>query len=240
MKTSYQTETYNPSRAFFVFFPIFIVLTLTIIYLARFLHEALFAIVGWIALCTIPFLFQKKFQNLFSREAFLEFDNEKFYVKELKNDILKRESFILWSETKYYKCNFTESNKTFLTIYLKNGKKYNFIFCDNKNQEQAISEKSVFSIFYFYVTNYNSTQTDEGITITQGFFSTKQGTVVLWIITIIVVIALIKHFISHTPIYQLLMPISILVGLFLKREGDKKIAENLKNIKVYNPFEQNM
>ncbi len=237
MKASYQTETYNPSKAFFVFFPIFIMLTVSIIYLAIFVRKPSLVIWGWIILCTVPFLFQKKFQNLFTREAFIEFDYNQFLVKELKRDILKREILLSWSEIKSYKIDFTASNKTFLTIYLKNNKKHSFIFCDNKNQEQAISEKSVFSIFYFFITHFNSTQTDEKITITPGFFSTKRGTLVLWIITVIATIAVIINFINNTAIYQLLMPISILAGLFLKREGNKKVAENLKNTKVYNPFE---
>lgn len=208
-----------------------------IIYFSVLLHKAAFAVVGWVALCTIPFLFKKKFQKLFTRNTFLEFDYDKFHVQELKDGVLKREDFILWSDIKSYKCYFSESNKTFLTVYLKNSKKHGYIFCDNKNQEQAISEKSVFSMFYFYISNYNETQTNGIITIRPTFFSTKQGTIVLWIITIIAIIAIIKHIISHTPIYQLLMPLAILAGLFLKREGDKKIAENIKDIKVINPFE---
>ena len=70
------------------------------------------------------------------------------------------QSIINWDEIKSYQCNFSNSLTTDIVLFLKDNSKKRFVFLDEKNQDQAIEEKSVFSILHYYITQYNLKQSN--------------------------------------------------------------------------------
>lgn len=237
---SYKSKTYNVWRAFLFGILIFVLVVISIIIVGRLIDNFLFVLLGWIGICTVPFLFQKQYKNIFTRKVSLEFDNKCFLVNEYRqdDDVLLKQISVNWSDIKSYKCYFTQSNITYVVMYLRNGSSNTFSFSDEKNQEEAIESKSVFSIFHYFITQYNlDKKKDEMITFRPGFFTTKLGGIVLLSLTSIIILFIIIHFIvdSKTAKFSF-MSVFILLGLLAKREGDKKFYNKINQLDPRSPF----
>ncbi|WP_158797323.1 hypothetical protein [Pedobacter sp. L105] len=177
-KISYGCQTYDPKKGFIYVFPCFILLAEFVIVLGKYFESDTFVVGGWIFVCAVPFLFQKKFKSIFTRRVELEFNNQSFLIEEykLKDDVLVKELNISWSDIKFYKCSFSTSKITYLVVFFKDGSSKSFSFIDEKNQDQAINEKSGFSLFFYFVNQYNlDHQSEEGISLKPIFLQRSQA-----------------------------------------------------------------
>ncbi len=237
----YSSKTYKVIKAFLYGFSIYVCCTGILIFISFKMDTPLIGVIGWILMSTIPFLFQRRFKEFFSVKVDLTFDTLIFSVKEynLNDKTFIKEESINWSDIESYKCYFTQSNITYIVIYLRNGLTKTFSFSDEKNQEEAIGNKSVFSIFHYFISQYNlGKQKDEMITFKPGFFTTKLGGVVLLSLTSLSVFVIILHFIvdSKTAKFSF-MSVFILLGLLVKREGDKKFYNKISQLEPLSPFD---
>lgn len=230
---SYTSKSYNMGKAFLYAFPIYISLTLLVIYIGKLLMMPKFGVVAWIILTIIPFLFQKKFKRSFTRKTILDFNPDAFKVAEydLQNEELRNESIYEWDKIKAYNCYFSASSVTFITLYLRDGSSKNLSFND-KDQKTAIMEESVFSLFYSFITEYNlNKDTDNKIVFRPGFFTTNAGLTLIVSLLIVAIILIIIHFIFHPKSAMMsLAGLFIILGLFGKRKKDLMFKDRLANL----------
>ena len=234
---SYTTKSYNVGKAFLFALPAFILITLLLLLIALKSSAPAIFIVGWIALMTIPFLFQKKFKLLFTRKIILNFDNENFKISGfgLEDNELKNEFNYRWEDIKSYRCYFSASSVTYITLYLRDGSSKNLSFND-KDQNSAVVEESVFSLFYYFVSRYNTNKDpDDKIVFKPGFFTTSNGLVLIVSLLILAIVLIITHFILHPKSAMMsLMALFIILGLFGKRKKDIMFKDKLENLEPIN------
>lgn len=240
-KTLYNSQTYNVAKASLFALPALVVLVALVMVIARYIHSEAFAVIGWVLACSVPFLFQKGYKRLFTRRVELEFDNKCFLIKEytVKNDVLVKELTIAWTEIQSYKCSFSSSNVIYLVIYLRDGSTNNLSFKEEKTQEQIINDKSVFSIFYYYVRQYNSDKKPEdAIALKPGFLTTKVGAFVLYSVAALAVVAIVIHFVLAPKTFGLsFMSFFIIIGLLVKRKTDKDLYNKINQLEPRPPID---
>ena len=240
-KIIYITNTYSAVKAALYALPSLILLLVLVMTLARSIHSEAMAVLGSVFVCSFPFLFQKKYKTQFTRRVVLEFDEQGFVIKEhtLKTKTFIKEFAVNWIQIRSYKCSFSSSNMTFLNLYLKDGSLKSFSFKDEKTQEQAIKEKSVFSIFNYYAVNYNSNQVPEDkITLRPSFLTTRLGTIVLYTVGILAVITIVIHHLLESKTFMLsFMSLFIVLGLLVKRRTDKLLYNKISTLDSRLPFD---
>lgn len=234
-ESEYRTQTFYALHAFAWCFPIITFLVFSIVFLGRIFQIMLLSVIGPMLVVLLPFLFQKRILKFFTRKAVLNFSSQGFLIQEysMQNDVFINNISIKWKDIKSYKIYFSESNKTYLTVYLKNNKNKSFSFIDEKNEDEAIREKSVFSILFSFINQYNSNkENDEKIALQPGFLTTKAGTLILYTIVFFVIIAIILHITlqTKTSIAALIMGISSLLGLIGKRASDKRFYKKVRKM----------
>nr|WP_199083284.1 hypothetical protein [Pedobacter sp. ASV19] len=194
----------------------------------------------WIAISTVPFLFQKRVKEAFTRNIELTFDDKNFLIQEygVKSGSLIKELTIPWAEMESYKCSFS-SGVTYLTIGLRDGSTNNLSFKEEKTQEQIINEKSVFSIFYYYVKQYNSDKQQEDIIILKpGFLTTSAGAFVLYSVATLAVVAIVIHLVLAPKTFGLsFMGFFIIIGLLVKRKTDKDLYYKINQLEPRLPID---
>ena len=233
IKILYNSRTYNALRAFLYVFPIYALLTGILILIIRPLHMPGLGVVIWIVISTVPFLFQERVKKAFTRNIELTFDNQTFLIQEyvIKSGSLIKEVTIPWAEMKFFKCSFS-SEVIYLTLGLRDGSTNNLSFKDERTQEQLINDKSVFSIFYYYVRQYNSDKQLEGtITLKPGFLTTKAGAFVLYSVAAFAIVAIVIHFVLAPKTFGMsFMSFFIIMGLLVKRKTDKDFYNKINQL----------
>lgn len=236
----YNSQKYDAVKAFLYAVPTLIALVSIVIITARYIHSEAFVVIGWVLVCSVPFLFQKAYKQMFSRRVELEFNNQNFTVKEykIKDDILVKEFTITWAEIHSYKCSFS-SQVTYITVRLHNGLKYGMSFKEEKTQEQVINEKSVFSIFYYYISQYNSNkQQEDKIVLQPGFLTTNSGALLLYSLTAVAIGEIIIHIVFAPSSFMLsFMSFFIIIGLLLKRKTDKDLYNKMVQLEPRTPID---
>jgi len=239
-KTLYKSQTYNPLKAFLYALPIYTILLGIIFLISMQLHKPALGVVGWIIISSVPFLFQRRFKEVFTRNIELIFDNQSLFIKEyaIGTGSLIKEVTIQWAAMKSFKCSFS-SNVTYLTIGLRNGSTVNLSFKEERTQEQVINEQSVFSIFYYYVRQFNSDkQQEDTIKLKPGFLTTKSGAVVLYGIAILAVVAIVIHVVLAPKTFMLsFMSFFLIIGLLVKRKTDKDLYNKINQLEPRPPID---
>jgi len=240
-KILYASQTYNVIKAFLYGFPAFIILVALVIVIGRYIHSEAFVAVGWVSVCSLPFLVQKRYKKLFTRNITLAFDNQGFSISEytLDGNLLVNDKSINWADMKGYKCYISASNVTYMVIYLQNGSKKSFSFKDEKDQDQAINEKSIFSIVHYFVKQYNSDKEPNAkICIKPPFLVTKSGVFLLYALFALTLLAITLHFIMQpkTSIFSF-MGLFIVLGLMVKRKKDKEFYGKISQLEPRLPFD---
>ena len=237
-KIQYSSKSYNVIKATIIALIIFLIPAALIIAIGRYLHNVNF-VYGFIFICIIPFLFKKKFKNLFTRTVNLEFDEKAFIIKEFNDFILIKETIINWEVIKTYKCSFSSSLTTDIILNLRDGSQKRFSFSDQKNQEQAVSEKSVFSIFHYFVKQYNrSKEVKDQILLQPGFLTTKVGSFVLILLFCAALFGIVAHFFINPKTFKFsFMSLFIILGLIAKRKSDKNFYNRIIQLDPRSPFE---
>lgn len=219
-KIKYTSKSYNVIKATLIALLLFLIPVILVIGTGRYLHNTNF-IYAFVFVLIFPFLFQKQYKNLFTNKIDLEFDNESFNANEYNhNEELIKKTQIKWNEIESYKFSFSSSMTDF-TLKLKNGSKKHYLFREGMSQEQAINEKSMFSIFYYYIKKYNNEKNNDEITLKPGFFTTRIGSIVIFSIFCLAVFGIIMHFFINPKTYKFsFMSFFIILGLIAKRKAD--------------------
>jgi hypothetical protein len=240
-KISYSSQIYNSGKAFLYAAPVYILLIIAVIGIGVYLRRPSIGVIGWVIISSVPFLFQKRFRYIFTRRLELEFDDQAFSIKEYKitDNTFIKEITVNWAAIKSYKCYFSTSDVTYLAIYLRNGSSKSFSFKDEKNQEQAISEKSAFSILYYFIKQYNlGKQSEEGISFKPAFLTTKLGAFVLYSVITLAIAGIVVHVILQpkTSMFSFIS-LFIILGLVMKRKTDMAFSNKISQLEPRLPVD---
>lgn len=235
MKNEYCSQIYKPIQAFIYCFICWLFIMAFFAFLALKLKiNALFPI-GFICTGIVPFLFQKRIKDLFTKRAIISFDNESFSITtySLNNEEEVKKIIFKWDELKSYKFYFTPRKLTYMDIYLKNGTPKEFGFKDNKTEEESINGESIYSIFRSFVNQYNSDkEANEKIDFSPGFLTTGKGLFILCCLGTLIIVDIILHITKYdTHIGFLIIGAAMLLGLIAKRKQQKAFYEKMSNLK---------
>ncbi len=233
MRNEYNTQVYKPIRAFIYCFISWIFIMAAFALMAIKLKIKILFPIGFIFTGIIPFLFQKKIKNLFTKRAVIGFDSENFSITthNLDNDDKVKKIAYRWDEVKSYKFYFTASKITYMDIYLKNGSSKEFGFKDNKTEQESIKVESIYSIFRTYINLYNTNKGDsEKIDFAAGFLTTFKGLIILYFLGILVVADIILHITKYdTSVGFLIMAFFMLITLIAKRKQQQKFYKKMND-----------
>jgi hypothetical protein len=234
-KIQYSCNSYNVIKATLIALLIFSSSTILVIVIGRYLHNTNF-IYAFVFVLIFPFIFQKQYKNLFTNKIDIEFDNKSLIINEYNHKVeLIKEIQIQWSEIENYKFSFSTSMTDF-TLKLKNGSKKHYLFNEEMTQEQAINGKSFFSIFYYYIKQYNIEKRNEEIALKPGFFTTRLGSFIIFSICCLVVFGIIiNYFINPKTFKFSFMSFFIILGILAKRKSDKNFHELVNQLEPRNP-----
>lgn len=129
---------------------------------------------------------------------------------------------IRWEDILSYEFSFSTTNVTYLTISLNDGSTKRFSFKDEKDQIHSVNELSIFSLFFYYISQFNqANESVKKIIMKPGFLTGKRGGFVICGLVILDVIAITIHFILNpgTVMFSL-MSTFIILGLIVKRKTD--------------------
>ncbi|WP_198170104.1 hypothetical protein [Mucilaginibacter arboris] len=180
-------------------------------------------------------MFLQRFRKIFTRNVIVEFNSQSFLIKEyaLKRGDLMHEFNCRWDDIKYYKCTFSSNKYTSISIYLKDGVNKNYVFKDNKAENEAIQEESIFSIFYSYISRYNTDKTfNERIFLSPSFLVTRLGTICIILLAILGIASVLFQFLYAGKLLPLssLMGFSMLLQLIIRRGNYKKTYNNIMKL----------
>jgi hypothetical protein len=236
MKTKYQTELYEPNKGLIYLWTISMIFLALLIVISIWLNIFAIALTGFICVCILPFFFEKKIKQFFIKKLFIELDETSFSITtySLKKDNLIGKHEFLWTDVKSYAVYFSPAKNTVLTINFWNGSKKRWSFKENKNEKEAINSESAFSLFYFYIKEFNMENLNKKIVLTPGFLATKSGNTFLIILICLLIAAFILHLSLHAPssFLSLLMSVSITFQLFVKRKQQKSLYEKLIKLEI--------
>lgn len=186
--TSYTTSTYHVGQAALCFAVGLVALLTALVQAAWFFHSESVAVVGWVGLCTVPFLFQKPYKAFFTRRLDVAFDDHGCVLTEFDRAAarVQREARVGWAQVRAYSFYFSASDITTLALYLRDGTTQRFAFNDGKGFDQASTETSAFSLFYYFLDQYNRHAAGEKIQCVPGFFATGAGRAVLFALAALV------------------------------------------------------
>lgn len=235
MKTEYKTEVYNANKTFFYLIIVFILIILLLIFLGIWLKIPLVSVAGFICLCVLPFIFEKKIKKSFTKRILLEFTDSTFSVTtyQSNDDIVSKQSQIKWSEIKSYKVYFSLAKNTILYLYLRDGTFKSWNFKDNKTFDEAIKDESIFKVFSSFINKFNTNNSnDVKIALNMGFLNSKTGTFVLYSEIVIIVAGFIFHIIMHPPssFLTFLMGFSIILQQLIKRKQERVIYDKINTL----------
>ncbi len=233
MKKQYSCQIYNAKKAFVYFISGWIVSMAAITYLSLQLNAPYIPLIAFILWIILPFVYLKQFRNYFTKNVLLTFDENHFSItiSKLEDDEVVNKIVFKWENIRSYKFYFTPSKLCYLNIFFRKGRFREFGFKEDKTQEEAIKEESVFSIFRRYVNQYNSDKAvKDRILLSPGFLTTKAGTVILVLVGLSMVFATIFYSI-HTEKFSpfFIVGLCSFLPLLGKRWQDKKFYDMVKN-----------
>jgi hypothetical protein len=231
----YKTKNYNGNVAFFFLFIIVIFGVVFSIYLLKLLDTPpLLGVILSMSILVSPLFFKQKIMAFYTKNTTIRLIDESivilYYGMDEKN-ILKEKRYPLIL-LKSYNFDFGGSRPqlTALNLHFKKGlpKTFNFIdkeFKDSKSFTEMLKNECFVTFFYSYVKQYNiNKEEDDKIKMVPGFFATKTGTIIIYCIAVLIIIAIVLHLIiaPKSSFATLLISISLVASFFSKR---KKLIE---------------
>jgi hypothetical protein len=181
----------------------------------------------------VPFFFQKKVKEHFTREVLLEFKVDAFVLNIYSLRKADKATLIYynWEDIGGYKFYFTPSELTYLDLYLRNGKRKEFAFKENKDQEESIKpgNASIFNIFRSFVADYNIDKKGaQKIMLKPGSLTTKRGGLWLSFAGILTILAIIFLVVNNSGSFAFLfVGLSAYLPLLAKRKSDKRLYDRI-------------
>lgn len=236
MKSEYQTEVYNSTKLILYFFSISIVIISLLIFIGRLMNSPVIAVGGVIIVFILPFVFEKRLKQLFTKKVILKFDDFSFTVTFYRLDsveILKEKNF-KWGNIKSYEFYFTPTKNTNLTIHFRKGVAKFWGFKDNRSSDEAFQDKeSLFNVFSFYIKQFNvGKNLEQEITLRPGLLATIKGTNILYAVIAIMVSGFTFHLIMQpkTSFVTFFIGFFLTLQLFMKGKQEKELYEKIKKL----------
>ncbi len=233
MDKKYNCQVYYILCAFLYILTAMILTWGVIFILVRYVHilPAL-GVLLIIATMVLPFVYQKKIKKYFTRDCVIVFDDNGFLIqtsclhKKTKETSLNYN----WNEIKALKFNISPSNLMTLSIFCFHKKHSKFTFLDYNNETKS-SEQKLLDIFLKLIAQYNKKENaNNRIMLLEGFFATKFGLTVLWIIGILIIIDVFLHFLKYdNNIGTLIIAIVFYLPLLGLRKQQKNFYEKIIN-----------
>lgn len=237
---TYETQTYYPLKGFIFVLFYYIIGTAFIIIVARPGHNVTLGAIGWIALMISPILFKKNIQIYLVNRAVISVDNLHFHLTEYgsNDDELKNDLVINWKDIKSYNFSISPDKITTLTINLNTGKRKSFSFKDDKDQDIALKDRSVFSVFYFFAYQYGKeNQSGHKIYFKPGFLTTKAGHILICSLFALTIAEIVFHFLvaPDTTFFSVIAAFTfdfIILNTLLKDKKFNKTIIHLRPLSI--------
>ena len=242
-KTQYNTKLYNGNLSFFLAFIILFGSIILCIYFGRLLNvPTIIAIPIIIFLFISPLIFKKKIKAIFTSKVLLEMDKDYFSILYLDSDdeSVKKQKVYLWNSIQSFDFSFGENTPilTALTFHFKKGmpKTFNFFdkeFKDDKSFKEMLKGECILTLFYNQVKQYNANKTEEDqIHLVPGFFATKTGKIIIYLLATLIVAAIVFHLIidPKSSFATLLISIGLVASFFSKRKGSLELYKKIKEL----------
>ena len=234
MINEFKVNIYDAPRYLLFLICSLILLTTMFLFLGVILKTPIIGCVGWVIICILPFVFEKRIKNWFTKKYLLEFNNSSFCFSELdkKNDIYTNKITINWNELKSYIFNIDGVN-TVLTVYFKESKAKGYCFKEYKTYNDSIKGDSIFNTFYTHVKEYNSDKdSNNKIVYSMGFINSRLGSIIIFTTLFIFIVGFIFHLIIHpqSSILTLLLGAAPIINLFVRRTQYRKMYEEISKL----------
>ena len=240
-KMQYETKEYNATRAFYSLLIAYPGTLILWIVLGRWLGiPAIIVTIIFMFMFVLPMFFKKRIMALFTSKALLEMEKDSFSVLYLNSEgNVVKERKIYWDTIQSYSFYLGEKTPTItaLTLHFKKGlpKSFNFVdkqFEDTKSFNEMLKGECLLTFFCNQVKQYNTGRLEsDQIHLSPGFFASKTGLISIYLITLLVILAIIFHLIvaPKSSFATLLISVGLLTGFVSKRqrllELYKKISE---------------
>ncbi len=235
MNKEFATQKYNATTLLFVFLLTMMLIILLLIVVGKVIGSVQFAIAGYVCLCTLPFLFEKRIKALFTQKAAVRFNNSGMSVVCYTRDDerVSNEVQIGWDEIQSYRFYFTPKKNTVLSLWQRDGSRKRWNFKENKTTDESIGGDSIFNAFRAGVNQFNSgKEEDERIELIPGFWNSKAGTAILYAELAALAIGFVIHLTTHpqSSVFTLLTGLSVVAGLFIRRKQEKELFERISGL----------
>lgn len=236
MKKQFQTEYYKNFNRYVLFLIVFSLLSICLlIYFGNKHNSDILGVWLPILFLIFPIVIGGRIKNTHKEKVLLFFTDLSFSCEfySIKSNQITAKRVFLLADIEAYRFYFSPKLTTSLTLYFKNNKKETFIFFDNKTYEESIKGDSVFSNFFACVNHFNEFNCSEyPIRPVGGFMVTKAAGLMMAAETVIIIVALIIHIITHTFLksYYLIIAVGLLLPQLINRMQNKKMYEQISKL----------
>jgi len=243
-KFQYNTKSYNGYLAMLSiligYFGTFIVLISLFVWVYMPPKGISLLIISFVFLS--PLIFKKKIKVIFTRKVLLEMDKDSFSVSYLNpyDESIKKQKVYLWNSINSFDFSFGENTPsiTALTLHFKKGlpKTFNFFdkeFKDDKSFREMLQGECILTLFYNHVKQYNIGKSEEDqIQLVPGFFATKTGKIIIYLLAVLIVSAIVLHLIiaPKSSFATILISIGLVAGFFSKRKSSLELYKKIKEL----------
>jgi|GEM_PF-2844832 len=243
LKLQYKSESYSGNLAFLIIWLFMMGCFVAIVFIVKATDlSPWISFIFAILVFGFPLIFIKKIKALFTSKVLLKMDKDSFSVSYLDsdNERVKKQRVYPWESIQGYSFYFGESSPTItsLTLHFKKGlpKSFDFFdkeFKDTKSFNEMLNNDCLLTLFYKQVKQYNIYKTkEEQIQQLAGFFASKIGTVIIYLLTALIVASIVLHLVidPKSSFATLLISIGLVAGFFSKRKGSLELYKKIKEL----------
>jgi hypothetical protein len=248
LKIQYKSKSYCGSLAFVTLWFFMMGCFVAIVFLVKAADLSPWIILIFAALIFgSPLIFKKKIKTLFTNKVLLEMDEKYFSISYLDSngESIKKQKVYYWNTIQSYNFHIGESTPvlTTLTLHFKEGlpKSFNFIdkqYTDTKSYNQMFESECLFTIFYNQIKEYNTNiAVEDQIRLLPGFFASKTGKIIVYLLTTLIVAAIVLHLVidPKSSYATLLISIGLVAGFFSKRKSSLELYKKIKEFDKKKP-----
>lgn len=234
-KTIYNGQHYNFWKAFLCFFPVYVLLTGIIIVIFKQSGMPGLGVLVWIIISLLPFMFQKRFKEIFTRNIVLTFDDKTILVQEytINSVRLTKPINMSWGDIASFRCS-SSSDVTCISVKLHDGSSKKLSVKEQNVGGQIQDKKSVVNVFCHYVSRYNlNKEPVKKITLRPSFLTTASGTFLLYTFTALATLAVVIHLFLMPGTFMLsMMVFFIAINMMLIRKSNKTLYHKINQLDI--------
>ena len=230
----YESETYHPEKARLYYLGIVVIGTVLIILYSAYSRDYDTGFTLWFILMLFSLLIVGPIRQRICRRGVVEINDKQIRISEYGDydDTLITDVIVQWDDISGYHWGMTSDGCTRFILYLKNGTEAGFRFIEGKSREQAINQKSIFSVFFYFLTQRNKNLPNTTIAHQPGFLTSFAGGAILVFLTVFVIaMILIGIFQGKVGSGRLIIILAPIIAAFNRRGDDKEFTSTVSTIK---------